>query len=327
MAAFVPHAAQYPALRVGPSDPRFLELQAELEAAHLLMAGVPYDASVLGRKGARKGPQAIREALRFLSTHDPAGIDLARFAWHDLGDVAGLDEKDVLATHATVRRALQPAFSHGKPVVLLGGDHGLTYAHVAALWDHVQERDPGRIGIVVLDAHYDLRGYDGQPSSGTPFRRILEELPGAVRAENLVEIGIRPYANTKVLADYAAKAGVRIHAMRDVRRHGIESIVEQALEQAGDGTEHLWLSIDIDGLDQSIAPGCSAPGAGGLSFEEADHVVRAVATDSRLRAMDVLEVAPELDPTGNTVRVAAQLVVALAGGIAARTSGQRPRRT
>jgi len=309
--AFRPSPAVLPALRKDPDDPRFLELFTDHEeAAHVLVAGVPFDASVLGRKGARHGPQAIREAMRFLASHDPStGTDLAGLRLHDLGDVAGLRD-DVLAAHATVRAALAPVFRKGKPVVLLGGDHGLTFPHVQALADHVR----GRIGIVVVDAHYDLRAYHGQPTSGTPFRRILTELEGTpVRGANIAEVGIRPYANTAALAAYAAEQGVRVFPMSEVRAKGAAEVAEEALSAAGDGVDHLWLSIDIDGLDQSIASGCSAPGAGGLLWDEAARIVQTVAEDSRVRGMDLLEVAPELDPTGNTARTAAQLVAAFVG--------------
>jgi arginase family enzyme len=90
------------------------------------------------------------------------------------------------------------------------------------------------------------------------------------------------------------------------------------METAGDGVEHLWLSVDIDGFDQSIASGCSAPGAGGLTFPEGAALVRAVAADPRCRGMDILEVAPNLDPTGNTCRTAAQLLPEFLGARRAR---------
>ncbi len=226
----------------------------------------------------------------------------------DHGDVSGLSD-DVLASHAVVRAAAQTLHGLDGRTILMGGDHGLTFPHVQALADIVE----GNIGIVVIDAHYDLRDYTGQPSSGTPFYRILTELDGRVQGANIAEIGIRPWANTRLLAERAAEHGVRVHSMAALESHGIEAVVEQALAQAGDGTDHLWLSIDIDGLDQAFASGCSAPGAGGLSYSEAAHITRQVAADPRCRGMDLLEVAPELDPTGNTCRSAAQLIAEFIG--------------
>lgn len=305
-----------PAARLDGPDARFLErFGADPADADLLVAGVPYDASVLGRKGTREGPAAIREAFRSIANHDPdAGASLETIRVADLGDVADLDEQDVRASHLAVTTALAPAMA-GPPMVLLGGDHGLTYAHVRAL----HEARGGRIGIVVIDAHYDLRSYDDQPTSGTPFRRILEELEGApVRARNIAEVGIRPFANARSLADHAAAAGVQVFTMGQVRSDGIASVTKEALAAAADGVDHLWLSVDIDGLDQSIASGCSAPGAGGLWFHEAAHLVAAVARHPACRGMDLLEVAPTLDPTGNTARTAAQLVATFAAATTGR---------
>jgi formiminoglutamase/agmatinase len=308
--------ARYPERVPTPEDPRFLDLFVDRPAdADLLLAGIPYDGAVIGRKGCKDGPTAIREAFRYLGAWDAdRGVSLKGLHIHDLGDVQPV-EGDTLATHQAVLTELAKSMTKRQPLVVLGGDNSLSYATFRAL----HQVHGGKWGVVVLDAHYDLRPYEGQPSSGTPYRRILTEVVGKpVTGPNLVEIGIRPYANAPSLATYAKENGVRIIPMTDVRARGIDEVAEDALHLAGDGVDHLFLSVDIDGLDQSIAPGCSAPGAGGLSFEEARVLVEAVASDKRCRGMDVVEVAPNLDPTGNTARVAAQLVAHFAGAIHSR---------
>jgi formimidoylglutamase len=315
--ALQPSPAVLPPRRAGPlADPRFLELFGHpRDAADLLLAGVPFDGAVIGRKGCREGPTAIREALRFLATHDPVhGTDLAGFRIHDAGDVQVAAGAGVLETHALVRGEARALFATRKPVVLLGGDNSLSAPHVQALKD----ARGGRIGLLVLDAHYDLRPVpaDGVPTSGTPYRRLLED--GTVEPRSLVEVGIRPYANTKALADYAAQKGVQVMTVADVRGRPIGDVAHDAVAQAAAGVDHLFLSVDIDGLDQSIASGCSAPGAGGLTFDEASALVHAAAAHPLIRGMDLVEVAPGLDPTGNTARTAAQLVAAFAGAVAAR---------
>jgi len=314
--AFVRSPARHPERTPTPDDPRFLDLfVGDPRQAHLLLAGLPYDGAVIGRKGCKDGPTAIREAFRWLGGWDAdRGASLKGLRIHDLGDVSPASQ-DTRQVHADVQKQLASVLGKTQTLVALGGDNSLSYATFRALHDV----HGGRWGVVVLDAHYDLRPVEGQPSSGTPYRRILTEVPGKpVRGPNLVEVGIRPYANAPGLALFAKEHGVRVLPMAKVRELGPAETAAAALEEAGDGVDHLFLSVDIDGLDQSIAPGCSAPGAGGLSFEEARAVVEAVAGDRRCRGMDVVEVAPNLDPTGNTARVAAQLVAHFAGALHAR---------
>ena len=316
--AFVRSPARFPERTPTPDDPRLLDLLvADAKGAGLLLAGVPFDGAVIGRKGCRDGPTAIREAFRWIGGWDAdRGRSLRGLRIHDLGDVPPV-EGDTRATHDAVRLHLAQALAAngGPPLVVLGGDNSLSYATFRGL----HEAHGGKWGVVVLDAHYDLRPVEGSPSSGTPYRRILTEVVGRpVRGPNLVEVGIRPYANAPSLAAFARQQGVRVLPVGEVRRRGMAEVAEEALAQAGDGVDHLFLSVDIDGLDQSIAPGCSAPGAGGLTFDEARVLVEAVAADRRCKGMDVVEVAPNLDLTGNTPRVAAQLVAHFAGAVHAR---------
>jgi formiminoglutamase len=279
---------------------RFAELIGDEGEINLM--GVPFDDSVIGRKGAKGGPAAIRAAFRFLGSDLMPGAYTRKI--RDFGDVPC--SGTVLEVHATVEQSVAPLMD--KPTILLGGDHGLTYPHICALASKVQ----GTIGIIVIDAHYDLRPWQGQPSSGTPFRRILEEMDGRIKGEHLTEIGIRPFANAAELADVASAHGITIVTPEDVRTKGAAVITAAALAM---DVDHVWLSIDIDGLDQSIASGCSSPGAGGLQFHEAETITRLVASDPRCRGMDLLEVAPNLDETGNTARTAAQLVATFAAHV------------
>lgn len=316
--AFQLSAAQFPPRKPSPDDPRFLDLFVpHSRDADLLLAGIPYDGAVIGRKGCKDGPKAIREAFRYLGGHHADhGHSLKGLRIHDLGDAPVVPD-DTTRTHHLVEGLLAAALQPVKPLVVLGGDNSLSYATFRAL--HAVHG--GRWGVIVLDAHYDLRPHDGQPTSGTPYRRILEEVPGnPVAPHNLVEVGIRPYANAPSLAHYAKEHGIHVVTASQVRSRGMAAVAKEAVRLAGQGVDHLFLSVDIDGLDQAIAPGCSAPGAGGLSFDEAAALVEAVAADARCRAMDIIEVAPNLDPTGNTARVAAQLVAHFAGAVHGRKS-------
>lgn len=286
----------------------------DVDVAPIHMVGVPFDGAVAGRKGCSDGPRGIREAFRYFSTFDvSSGTELAGMRVRDHGDVI-VDQADTRTTHARAADATGAIVASGGIPFLMGGDHSLTFAHVSGLAEAVE----GRIGIVVVDAHYDLREpVDGHISSGTPFWRILNELPeelgGTVAGADIVEIGIRPFANSAHLTKVADDAGVSVHTAEAVRSRGIEAVALETLATLR-GVDHLWLSIDMDGVDQSYAPGVSAPTPGGITPEDLAHLARAVAGDVRFAGLDVLEVAPPLDPSGNTARVAAAtLLHAMAG--------------
>lgn len=313
---FRPSPADLPQARKDPEDPRFIELfTSDASLADMVLCGLPFDGAVLGRKGARDGPTGIREAFWFIASHDPDNeADLADLRILDVGDLADTSGT-VLEVHERARMHLANVFDLGRPTVVLGGDNSLSYPTVQAL----HEARGGRIGILVLDAHYDVRTWTDQPSSGTPYGRILEELPGRpVKATNLVHVGIRAYANTSHLAKRAEKLGLEPFTMGDVAADGIEAVIEEALEKATDGVDHLFLSVDADVMDQSSAPGVSAPGLGGLSLEEAAYAVTEAAMDPLCVGMDLLEIAPSLDLSGNTNRAGAYLVASFAGGLAVR---------
>lgn len=284
------------------------------------LLGVPFDGSVQGRKGCAEGPAAIREAFRYFGTYDvETDTQLLGLRVRDHGDVV-VDQDDTHATHDRATAAVSALIDAGELPVVLGGDHSLTYAHVRGLAERVE----GPIGIVVVDAHYDLRAPapDGSVSSGTPFYRILEELrPDAhgkrVEGKHLYEIGIRPYANSAHLARYAKEHDVRAVTGAELRARGLEGILAEATERLAD-VDHLWLSVDIDGVDQAHAPGCSAPTPGGVMPHELEAIARWAAKDPRFAGMDLLETAPGLDPSGNTARVAAGTVAHLLGGHVSR---------
>jgi formiminoglutamase len=326
--AHPPHVSPAPvplkAKTFNPKDPRALNLVQgaipedavpRLDAAPVHMIGVPYDTTVPGRKGAAMGPAGIREAFRFFGTHDmTTGTDIAGLRVADHGDL--LCEEDPRVTHRRLSDAVCWVYqNHGVPFIL-GGDNSITYGAVEGL----ARSRKGRIGIVIIDAHYDLREVeDGHISSGTPFYRILheidEDLPGRIEGKHLVEIGIRPMANSGYHAKLASRLGLTVITDSRLRRDGIEKVTKTTLQALGD-VDHIWFSVDMDGVDPAHAPGVSAPIPGGLQPHELNHLARTIARDTRFAGLDINETAPPLDPTGNTTRVAALcLLNAMAGHV------------
>lgn len=293
--------------RFDERDPRALDVFApwdDDESPALGLVGVPFDGAVVGRKGAAEGPAGIREALRYSSSyHWETNTELYGTETGDVGDVEVTEH--VGATHERVHGVVAKLLGAGTHPIVLGGDNSITYATVAGLLEAVD----GHVGIVDLDAHLDVRVSEPAVNSGTPFRRILQDFGDRVRAENVAQIGHRQFANSRHYRQWAADQGVRVFDMGRVNETGMDAVLDEAVAAAGDGTDHLVLSVDMDAVDQTHAPGVSAPTPSGLLPVDLFAAVRRLASEDRTRFMEIVEVAPPLDPTGNTARLAAVAVM------------------
>ncbi|HMJ02749.1 MAG TPA: agmatinase family protein [Conexibacter sp.] len=272
-----------------------------------LLLGVPFDTTTLGRAGSRHAPRAIRDALAGLLGFDAdTGTDLSDLApVGDLGDVDVL-HTDVDATWDRITSVTRELAAHDAPLVVLGGDHGLTFPVLRGL-----VADGGRrLGVVNLDAHYDLRpSYHGQPASGVPFRYALERLDGAIRGESCTHIGVTGWANSHAAAAYADRVGLRAFSGAELRSGSLEQIVTEAVARGTTDTDGLWISVDIDVVDGAFAPGTSSPTIGGIDSRELLRLVHLLAQAPQVVGIDVVEVAPQYDVSGITAKLAAVAVV------------------
>lgn len=269
-----------------------------------VLLGVPAWRTSLSPTGAHATPAAVREALRRFSPTllGPPPVDLAeslRIA--DAGDVASPDGPE---GEASVRAAVGELAADTGLVIALGGDNSATYA-VA--------QGAGATGLITLDAHFDLR--DGV-SNGSPVRRLVED---GLDPRRIVQLGIADFANSVAYAQRAADLGITVVSLDELRRRGAADVVAQALEIAGAGAGPVHLDIDVDVCDRSVAPGCPASVPGGLAAWELRAIVRATASDPRVRSADIVEVDATADaPDGRTVRLAALCVLELLAGRAAQ---------
>lgn len=265
-----------------------------------VILGVPTWRTSLSPTGAHATPAAVREALRRFSPTllGPPPVDLSevlRIA--DAGDIASPDGPE---GEASVRSAVRELSAGAGLVVALGGDNSATYA-VA------QGADAA--GLITLDAHFDLR--DGV-SNGSPVRRLVED---GLDPARIVQLGIADFANSTAYARRAADLGITVVSLDEVRRRGAADVMAEALGIAGAGGGSIHLDIDVDVCDRSVAPGCPASVPGGLAAWELRALVRAAASDSRLRSADIVEVDATADtPDGRTVRLAALCVLQLLAG-------------
>ena len=274
--------------------------------ADIALIGVPAHESSISATSAHLTPAAIRGALARYSTFSTsADIDLVGNTSTDLGDVPSPDGTD---GHARVKAAVKNLLNAHKLFVALGGDNSITYSVASSLWP-----DLSNIGLITFDAHHDLR--DGN-SNGSPVWQLIQAgLPG----KNIVQIGIADFANS---AEYSARAkenGITVISRADLRTHPIAEVVKRALDIAGRGGREIYVDLDVDVCDRSVVPACPAAMPGGISADELRQGVFLLASDKRVRAIDITEIDAALDtPDQRTVRIAALLVLEAASGFASR---------
>lgn len=265
----------------------------EVGDADIGLVGVPFDTGVMIRRGCRFGPDGVRNALIFSTSYEPSlDVDLSTdLNIVDFGDIDVM-QTNILETHKRIEKVITAICKLGIVPLIIGGDHSIAYPDIKSLINNVD----GNIGVINIDAHLDVRkSHHGEISSGTPFRRLMEEPERPLRPENLVELGINGWHNSKYYMDYCKEKGVTVITAREVHKKGIENVVSRALDIVSNNTKAIWLSLDIDGLDFAAAPGTCAPNPGGLTSHQALEAVWLIGQHPLCRGIDIVEVAPPLD--------------------------------
>ncbi|MCX6248526.1 MAG: agmatinase family protein [Bacteroidetes bacterium] len=289
----------------------------ELPGYDIGVFGVPTDTAASNRIGARLGPAAIRRASAFYNPQtyfkketaidmyqNQKVIDIDHPSILDLGDVTvyPLDlKKTLLSIESFMFDAGKLAFP-----VILGGDHSVTYPLVKGLVRGLKEKEKtGNIGIIHFDSHPDIwESYVTHEDvwHGSPFRNLLED--GIIKGENLVTVGDR-----SLLADYEYeymnRHGVKLYSISDVWERGMTAVMEEAVSYLDAHCDGIYVSIDIDVMDPAYAPGTGTPAPGGLTPREMIQAVNIICNSKRLVGIDLVEVAPDFDPSECTANLAA----------------------
>lgn len=255
-----------------------------------------------GSRGTTWGPQALRTAEKYIPwggslnagvPHQHAGIEpFAHLTMVDYGD-AGVHPYDIEASHEEIRLRVREILEAGAMPVVLGGDHSLMRPDVQAMADvHGAEN----VGVIHFDAHFDgMASAFGVPvTHGTMVRRLIED--EELRGKNFVQIGMRGWIPTADDVAWMRSQEIKTHYMAEVEADGFDKVMERAIAEASDGAEYLWLSFDIDCLDPSYAPGTGTPEPGGFTPREVFPIVRRLCAETNVVGMELVEVAPNLDP-------------------------------
>lgn len=268
---------------------RFADADAGFDEAEFCIFGVPFDGTTAFRPGTAEGPAAIRQgSWNFEKLLYDRRIDLGDVPYADLGDV---EVPDVGTMAKNVEAKTREILDAGKVPICLGGEHSLT-PHVVKAYDPPPD-------VVILDAHLDYRDeYEGEPLSHACVTRRLKDHLGI---DHLVMAGIRSAEEASLMQ--AEEDGLAFIDASQVRDHGLELWLAEAVENLpGEG---VYLSIDIDVIDPSHAPGVGTPEPFGLTPQEIVTTIRNLAPG--LVGLDLVEVSPPHD-NGNTAALAARLV-------------------
>ena len=248
--------------------------------------GVPYDGTTSFRPGTRFGPAAVRDVSNGLESYCPQlQMDLEDLAYADLGAVDipfGAPEPVVAAVHRATRQVLDL----GLRPLMLGGEHSISSGAVGA----VAEQHPDLV-LLQLDAHADLRDswLGARHSHACAMRRCLEVLPSG----QLLQLAIR--SGTREEFQELAQTQRLIHHRPDQDSTALATSLRQAL--APHQGKPLYLTVDLDWFDPAVMPGTGTPEPGGFLWPHFAALIE-VLQEHQLVAADVVELAPQLDPTG-----------------------------
>jgi agmatinase len=273
-----------------PAEPRFVSCRAPFPEARVVLFGIPFEGRVNLRHGADEGPRALRLASDSIETYSPAlDRDLEDLAIADLGDCrlgAGSPREQLERARAEVAGFWRPEILP----IMLGGDHTATLPVIEALAPAIPE-----LRILQIDAHPDLR----EEFLGERFNyaSAMARVMDVVTPERVYQVGMR----TGAREEYARKAP---HLYPSHAIHPVEAVRRLVPEL---GRHPLYVTIDVDALDPSEAPGTGAPEPCGLRTPELIEIIRLLAP-CRIVGTDLMEVAPALDPSGRTAITASWIL-------------------
>ena len=255
-----------------------------------------------GRVGAIDGPDAIRKMLAILPNHFKNPTDIL-----DFGNAAYANE-DLDATHGHLSKAVSQLLTQGAFPVLLGGGHDIAYAHYAGIRQFLDLQDKRKIiGIINLDAHFDLRSNKSGNTSGTPFFQIAQDCKAKNQAFEYCCLGIQRSANTQTLFNTADELGVTyLENTEYTIEHWAE--VKNCLNDFLQKVDQVYLTIDLDGFSSAYAPGVSAPSPMGFAPDIVLKTIDVLTESQKLISVDLAELNPKYDQDNATARLAARLV-------------------
>lgn len=292
----------------------------EVESGDIAVVGAPFDTTTAWRQGARYAPRAIRESSLHViywleAAYESELVDLETGTTIrreragrvvDLGDL-NIYPNQVAKTAESFQLGIREIVERNAFPLILGGDHFVSLPCCRGVADVVRQRG-GRLAFVHIGCELGLAGDDpvwGTDWSGSVVRRLVET--GAVEPRNVVFVGPSGLVPRSEF-DWLKQHGAVLASADGIHHQGATDATRQALEAAATGCDAIYVSLGMDALDSAHAPGIGPAVIGGLTPTELGQAVAVLAREARVIALDVVEVAPHLDRTGRTARLASNLI-------------------
>lgn len=279
-------------MNIAPAKIPFLEAETEIRPGCPAILGVPYDKTASFRKGTRNGPDAIREvSAAAIETYSPIqDKDLEDIVYADIGNLDVDNEDTPESVVEALKLAVDKIYEKEALPIILGGEHSISPGAIQAAF----QRHPDLV-VVQFDAHADLReSYEGTRNShACAMRRTLDFLP----SERLLQVGIR--SGTKEEYQELKKSGRCLPADA--------VILGERLASDDLSSRPIYITFDIDLFDPSEVPGTGTPEAGGIRWDDFESL-RKPLEGRNIVGLDIVELSPELDPTGISSALAAKML-------------------
>jgi len=278
--------------------------------APVALIGAPLSEKSLTPGRCDLAPKVFRASLPRLSVYDlETESDLSALRVRDCGDI-NLKVMTPEAAFTPIKEAVLAQATPGRLVTVIGGNNAITRPVAAGL-------DPSlkRLGLLTLDAHFDLRDTDCGLTNGNPIQALLDDgLPGP----QIAQIGLAPFANTARAHAKAKDVGIHVMSARDIRKHGVALVVSDALDLLAKRCDLIMVDFDIDVIDRAHLPG--APGArpGGMSPQDFFDAARMIGAHPKVAGVDLTEFDPSLDVADITALTAARWFAEVLAGFQTR---------
>jgi arginase len=298
-------------------------------AQKIRIIGVPMDLGA-SRRGVDMGPSALRVAglqahIKHLghTVEDIGNIIVKQAEEMPFGERRAKYVAEIVDACNNLGLAVQKSLEEGYLPLVLGGDHSIAAGSISGVAAHFR-KEKKRIGCIWLDAHSDMNTPESSPSGnvhgmplagimgyGVPELQDLFEFKPKIEPQNVVLVGVRDLdAHEK---KFIRKLGVRTFTMRDIDERGMREVMADALKCAMDDTDGIAVSLDMDFVDPSDAPGVGTPVRGGVTYREAHLALEMIADSEAMVSMEIVEINPVIDEHNRTATLGVELALSALG--------------